>query len=72
MSVHRRPSQIAMVKAVTITVDSLPPRPTLDCDGGYNVAMKGASVVVEVPTDCFSRSSKSMFDDMKPLIVAYH
>ena len=34
------------VKAMTITVDNLLPRPKLDCDVGYDVAMKGASVVV--------------------------
>ena len=34
------------VKAMTITVDSLPPRPKLDCNVGYDTAMKGASVVV--------------------------
>ena len=46
MSVHHRWSQIATVKAMTITADSLLPRPKLDCDVGYNVAMKGVSVVV--------------------------
>ena len=34
------------VKAMTITADSLLPRLKLDCDVGYHVAMKGASVVV--------------------------
>ena len=34
------------VKAMTITVDSLLPMPKLDCDVGYDVAVKGASVVV--------------------------
>ena len=34
------------VKAMTITVDSLLPRPKLDCDVGYDVAVKDASVVV--------------------------
>ena len=34
------------VKAMTITVDSLPSRPKLDCDVGYDVVVKGASVVV--------------------------
>ena len=34
------------VKAVTITVDSLLSRPKLDCDMGYDMAVKGASVVV--------------------------
>ena len=48
MSVHRRRSQIATVKAMTITADSLLPRPKLDRDVGYNVAMKGVSVVVPV------------------------
>jgi len=31
---------------MTITVDSLLLRPKLDCDGGYDMAVKGASVVV--------------------------
>ena len=35
-----------MVKATTITVDNLLPRPKLDCDVGYDVSVKGASVVV--------------------------
>ena len=34
------------VKAMTITVDSLLPRPKLDCDVGYDAAVKSASVVV--------------------------
>ena len=34
------------VMAMTITVDSLLPRPKLDCDGGYGVAVKGPSIVV--------------------------
>jgi hypothetical protein len=33
---------------MTITIDSLLPRPKLDYDVGYNVTVKGASVVVEV------------------------
>jgi hypothetical protein len=37
---------MATVKAMTITVDSLLPRPKLDCDVGYDAAVKGASVVV--------------------------
>ena len=35
-----------MVRAMISTADSLLPRPKLDYDGGYNVAVKGASVVV--------------------------
>ena len=35
------------VKAMTITVDSLLPRPKLDCNVGYDAAVKGASVVVK-------------------------
>ena len=46
MSVHRRWSQIATVMTMTITVESLLPRPKLDYDGGYDVAVKGTSVVV--------------------------
>jgi hypothetical protein len=34
------------VKATTITVDSLLPRLKLDCDVGYDAAVKGMSVVV--------------------------
>ena len=34
------------VKAMTITVKSLLPRPKLDCDVGYDTAIKGASVVM--------------------------
>jgi hypothetical protein len=46
VSVHRSQSQMATVKAMTITVDSLPPRPKLNCDVGYDTAVKGASIVV--------------------------
>jgi len=45
-SVHPSRSQIATVRAMTITANSLLPRPKCDCDGGYDVAMKGLSVVV--------------------------
>jgi hypothetical protein len=34
--------------AMSITADSLLPRPKLDCDVGYNMATKGASIVVSV------------------------
>ena len=34
------------VKAMTITVDSLLLRPKLDCDMGYDIDVKGVSVVV--------------------------
>ena len=34
------------VMAMTITVDSLLSRPKLDCDGGYDAAVKGLSIVV--------------------------
>ena len=34
------------VRAMTITANSLLPRPKCSCDGGYDVAMKGLSVVV--------------------------
>jgi len=37
---------MAMVRAMSITADNLLSRPKLDYDVGYNVAMKGASVVV--------------------------
>ena len=46
-SVHRSQSQMPTVRAMTITVDSLLPRPKLDCDMGYDVAMKSASAVVD-------------------------
>jgi hypothetical protein len=46
VSVHRSRSQMPIVKAMTITVDNLLPRPKLDCDVDYDAAMKGASVVV--------------------------
>ena len=45
-SEHPSRSQIATAMAMTITSDSLLSRPKLDCDGGYDVAVKGASVVV--------------------------
>ena len=47
VSVHHRRSQMTTVMVMTITVDSLLPRPKLDYDGGYDMAVKGASVVVE-------------------------
>jgi hypothetical protein len=37
------------MKAMTITADSLLPRPKLDYDVGYDAAIKGASVVVSCP-----------------------
>ena len=43
---HPSWSQIPTVMATTITADNLLPRPKLDCDVGYDAAMKGASVVV--------------------------
>jgi hypothetical protein len=46
VSVHCSRSQMVTLKAMTITVDSLLPRPKLDCDVGYDMAAKGASVVV--------------------------
>jgi hypothetical protein len=39
-----------MVMAVTITVDILLLRPKLDCDRGYDAAVKGLSVVVNKAT----------------------
>ena len=47
-SIHHSQSQMPMLMAMTIIVDSLLPRPKLDCDVGYDVAMKGPSVVVHV------------------------
>ena len=46
-SVHRRRSQIATVRAMSITADSLLPRLKLDYDMGYDTTVKGASVVVK-------------------------
>ena len=46
-SEHPSRSQIATAMATTITANSLLPRPKLDCDRGYDVAVKGASVVVD-------------------------
>jgi hypothetical protein len=37
---------MAIVKAMTITVESLLPKPKLDCNVGYDTAVKGTSVVV--------------------------
>ena len=45
-SVYPNRSQIPTVMAMSITADSLLPRPKLDCDVGYDAAVKGASVVV--------------------------
>ena len=36
------------VKAMTITVNSLLPRPKLDYDVDYDAAVKGASVIVKM------------------------
>jgi hypothetical protein len=36
------------VRAMIITANGLLPRPKLDCDGGYDVAMKGPSIVVKM------------------------
>ena len=47
-SIHRSRSQMPTVRAMTITANSLLPRPKYGCDGGYDVAMKGLSVVVHV------------------------
>jgi hypothetical protein len=49
VSVHYSRSQMPTVTAMTITIDSLLPRPKLDYDGGYDVAVKGLSVVVIMP-----------------------
>ena len=43
---HPSQSQIPTMMTLTITVDSLLPRSKLDCDGGYDMAVKGSSVVV--------------------------
>ena len=45
-SVHPSRSQIPMVMAMSIIADSLLPRLKLDCDMGYDAAVKGASEVV--------------------------
>ena len=53
VSVHRSRSQMPTVKAMTIIVDSLLPRPKLDYDVGYDVAVKGVSVVVSCSANSF-------------------
>ena len=45
-SEHPSRSQIAMAMAMTITADSLLWMPKLDYNRGYNVIVKGMSVVV--------------------------
>ena len=45
-SVHHNQSQMMMAMAMTITIDILLSRPKLDCDGGYDAAVKGLRVVV--------------------------
>jgi hypothetical protein len=45
-SVHLSRSQTPTVMAMSITAHSLLPRPKLDCDVGYDMVVKGASVVV--------------------------
>ena len=49
------------VKAMTITVDSLPPRPKYGCDGGYDVAVKGPSVVVSTKF-CSTMRKRGVFN----------
>jgi len=46
VSVHHRWSQIATVRAMTITIDSLLLKMKFGCDGGYDVAVKGLNIVV--------------------------
>ena len=46
VSVHRSLSQMPMVKAMTIIVDSLLSWLKLDCDVGYDAVVKGVSVVM--------------------------
>jgi hypothetical protein len=45
-SEHHSQSQIATAVAMTITADSILPRTKSDCDRGYDVTVKGASVIV--------------------------
>ena len=47
-SVHPSRSQIPTVMAMSITAHNLLARPKLDCDVGYDMAVKGANVVVFV------------------------
>ena len=47
-SVHPNQSQMPMAMAMTITADKLPSRPKLDYNGGYDVAVKGLSVLEHV------------------------
>ena len=48
VSVHRSRSQMVTMKAMIIIVDSLLLRPKLDCDVGYDTAVKDVSVVVKL------------------------
>ena len=41
------------MRAMTITADNLLPRPKCGCDGGYDMAVKGLSVVVFVKQWCY-------------------
>ena len=47
-SLHHSQPQMTTVMAMTITIDSLLPRPKYGCDGGYDVAVKGLSIVVHL------------------------
>jgi hypothetical protein len=49
---------MAKVKAMTTIVDSLLPRPKLDCDVGYDMAVKGASAA---SATCSSSSASTLF-----------
>ena len=55
-SVHPNRSQMPTAMAMTITADNLPSRLKLDCNGGYDVAVKGLSVVVKSPSSQMHRS----------------
>jgi hypothetical protein len=46
---------------MSITADSLLPRPKLDCDVGYDAAVKGASVVVLTRIHILSAGPKLAF-----------
>jgi hypothetical protein len=73
VSVHRSRSQMVTVKVMTITIDSLLPRPKLDCNVGYDAAAKGASVVVLCHCRClnFMLNLDNMFSLLCTLLLKH-
>jgi len=64
-SIHHSRSQMSIVRAMTITADSLLPRLKYGCNGGYDVAVKGLSVVVSVPFS-FPHGRRSISPSLLP------